>query len=1606
MKNFTKQITNKTLFKPTRWLLMALMMLVGTSSAWGAKTTLKQGETITFTFNQGDVPQDYGWNSTQLHIWDDSGNDKTFDFNGQHVLEAGDWIPTNFQFISKYEHSGWRGQTSDIGDCGGKTKLQPNTIYSVKLAGKDETDWIKNQGDTGYPNKQFKITLHCFSDCTPTVTNQIIIKCKSNETKVYAWVWDSDQTKYNGPKWPGNQITKIENGYLVLEITTTKDLNVTFSDGQGNQTADITGLKVGKEYTYTYNDKAYELTNQDCIAPSCSTPTFTLENNVDGTVTAYYTGSAQKPTITGDVTPTTVKYNGTEIANGPTNVGSYKVTVTSAESGSYCAATDLEIGTFKIVCPAVDAPTIGTITNIIKCGNNVTTEGAFTFTKVPGLTYTCDVGTVGDGTVTGITAAGKYILTATNGCGGTATKKVTISETNNQVDISDISGEQYICQQAHATYNIDEIANAEAYSWTVTGKGLDVTDGATTRSCTVTAGAISERVDGTLTITVTKNECPTSKTKDISLIPNPILTSISPDRGTFCKTQTVADLESSITFNPALGDNIVAWTNPAGNAVTSSDVLTSGNYTATVKSALGGCASGNQVYHVSIKPDPVVQYISAGTTICEGETAPITMRASNTTVYIIYKDGQEKERVENNTGEIIYNVTEAGSYYFKASNGCTSTNPSNSAIVTVNPTPAAPSFTTNGEITCSGVTVSPTLSDKLADGNYLVWYSAATGGNKIGTDGKTLISGADGSEKTYYAAVSNGSCESATRTPYTVTVESSAISDLTLTLTDDKGNAIANPEKKVYCQGDDVHFKLTYNGGMYWGEPEWNSTVPQEGSLMGDLSYNPGTNKGEGKYTIPNVQGSGTIAVALTMCGDTKATSNALTINVAPVPTISISASPTAAKCYQNVTLTATTENTIEGSLVIWYKGGTEVGRGDSYTFTSETASTVNDITASVQNTQYCAAVRKPAPSVTFTAESCSAPALKQGGIAYMAHDGSFQENNCWYAAYFFNDSSNSKWVTMLDEDGDGTYACEIPTDKKYTKVIFCCMTGDEYDWNNKKYQTGDLSIQSTAKKYYITNKGDGTWQDLQSGVTFRTVELNAGENWHDLTTGVKFEVHAWEGNNSGTWYRMVDADGDRIYHVDIPSNCDQLLFARLSYDATDHEYNTIWNQTENLYATGGTRYVITQKYDANRTSTGYWSWPDKGSNTYALGVNTTNAAQDGENLAINCSAQIFKTSCAPGIWYGFQYKLGDGNYQNVKVGEGYLEAGDTYKTKLINLEAGTYTVRARVQYANNTAVYGEPITVIVGHQCTEGYEFTLASATNDILECSSNEKILPAMDIVGDKNNAGQSFTYSWTNEDGSIATNLSANNVETPTFNGTESQTYKVKASKIVGGNVMCVSEATYQVNYIDNRPSASIEAEESYDMNAIATLNGTILNSEGFTWLVKEGEKDVTSSMLSDATKLNPTFKTSEAGTYVVTLTAHATTYCAASSVSKTITVNAPVEVCGGTDIEVAYDFSKGKPGWFNTSDYYYTYKTNGGECVYTTTGDNKLYQGKPSFTIDCSNLDSDDFPITLYFCSQSKTTGGSNYGYAEGQILESHKGKKVSFYIPSDASYTTQ
>ena len=100
MKNLTKQFANKALFKPTRWLLVALMFLLGTSGAWAA--TLTSDGTARLYFNMSAV----SWwiasssgggnfvyffnNSTGKNAW--STKAEVYSGNIYYVtIPAGDW---------------------------------------------------------------------------------------------------------------------------------------------------------------------------------------------------------------------------------------------------------------------------------------------------------------------------------------------------------------------------------------------------------------------------------------------------------------------------------------------------------------------------------------------------------------------------------------------------------------------------------------------------------------------------------------------------------------------------------------------------------------------------------------------------------------------------------------------------------------------------------------------------------------------------------------------------------------------------------------------------------------------------------------------------------------------------------------------------------------------------------------------------------------------------------------------------------------------------------------------------------------------------------------------------------------------------------------------------------------------------------------------------------------------------------------------------------------------------------------------------------------------------------------------------------------------------
>ena len=1691
MKNFTKQITNKTLFKPTRWLLMALMLLLGTSSAWAAVYVVGNAFESWDTFTpmketngkhyypilhpvkdrQFKLSTQQGWGG-EVRGLAGSTSDTRFTFgsnNNNHTIKSnvtngllaydpsgGDgkgWIWTEDYSICV---AGASGLTGDNWNTTADPMTYSDGVWSVKFSGVnagtyqfkvvagnylwETTSYDNSKGDLdcSVVDGNISITTPSKGDVTIYFDGKVYVTYKASCATPTFTISGSDQIceGTNGHEYTianpavASGVTYAwSNNLAGVSSPSATGSTYTFNtSANGAKTGTITVKATNGTCTHTETKSISQIAKP--TAGNLSITSANLKINDTKTITVTGANGGTKSWLSSDEKVATVNSSGvvTAIAAGTATI---TYTVQPSLSGCGTAAT----ASASITVCANIANITTTPQHIIKCGDTFTQKGQITIDKVDGLTYTCKIGNTtiavpDNGIITELETAGDYTITATNICDGTASTIVNISETQNKKTLTAISGNPLLCPQtnyAKHTFSVDPI-NGAKYTWSIESP----TDGMreaklepSENSVGITTGA-SGGGAATLKVVATVDGCASEpKTLPLTQLPasNAQAATISGE------TTMCADATQTLTVSNALGNIDPQWTS-SNTAVATVDAngkvtaIATGatNITYSIESACGDRVKSNTLT-ITVTGTPTNLYIerTSANQVCEGEAITILAKANGATTYQLHREGKLNEpalqTIESTAGQVTFTQTEAtaGTYRYVVviKNACKTTN-TEAVQVEVLSTPAAPSFTTNGEITCSGVTVSPTLSDKLADGNYLVWYSAATGGNKIGADGKTLISGADETEITYYAAVSNGSCESADRTPYTVTVESSAISNLILTLVDQKGNPLA--DNHVYCQGDDVHFKLTYNGGMYWGEPEWNSTVTQEGNMQGNLQYDPLNNKGEGTYTIPSVQASGSIQVALTMCGDTKATSNPLAITVASVPTIDVEPRTTSALCYELVTVTATVTNRMDGALVYWYEGDAQVGTGDEYTFTKKTATTVNNLRAEIRNSVNCDPVSAKVPAITFEAHESCGSSYVQGKILYLVPGNAFGNNErwtdagAWFAAAFLKSVSGttySYWVTMLDEDGDGTFACEIPTG--YNKVVICRMNPSNQavmfqdvpnnghaNWNYKWNETGEINVPTASKKITITGWDKSyTNTDLESDKTFKTIVLNANGIWN--ADGAIFKAHPWvDGGADGGWPRMIKGINDGIYLIDVYTTYNRILFERCNPSDQSR-----WNVTSDLVLDiYGNEFKI---LEAGGHGEWHWRWFKS---DYELGVQTDVVKQNGENLEIYCTGVVYKTDCAPGIKYGFEYATNQNmtGATYVEYAQGAIAPGASFE-KYITVEPGEYYVRARAQYENGTIYYGWTKKVVVANQCDANYEFAVGSTSTTVQACGGN-RVLPAVEIISDKNVGGGTivWSYEWTNSDGSAATNLSAANVPSPTFNGTASQSYKVRVIKKVNGAIKCTQTADYSVVYDDNSPKGAIEAPTTVEINQEVKLQGSINNSEGFTWMVKEGSVDVTSLMLSDATILNPTFNTKEAGVYTITLTPDNNFTCVATPVQHTLTVTAPEEICGSNDIEVKL---AGSHNCFNT---------NGGSNLYVSQNGSswisvgKIENGKSYiFTADYFAEKGLTLPVKIFFGALNGNyceTNTERKGYTKVQSLSTdEQGYLITYTIGNPSGSTT-
>lgn len=102
----------------------------------------------------------------------------------------------------------------------------------------------------------------------------------------------------------------------------------------------------------------------------------------------------------------------------------------------------------------------------------------------------------------------------------------------------------------------------------------------------------------------------------------------------------------------------------------------------------------------------------------------------------------------------------------------------------------------------------------------------------------------------------------------------------------------------------------------------------------------------------------------------------------------------------------------------------------------------------------------------------------------YLKPNSNWTQANARFAAYFFNNSTNTnKWVNM--ENKGSYYAVEVQ--QNYPNVIFCRMnpSATANNWNNKWNQTSDLSVSGNENKVYTVkdgtwNNGAGTWSVMQ----------------------------------------------------------------------------------------------------------------------------------------------------------------------------------------------------------------------------------------------------------------------------------------------------------------------------------------------------------------------------------------------------------------------------------------------------------------------------------------------------------------------------------------------
>ena len=126
---------------------------------------------------------------------------------------------------------------------GGKNLSAPAGTYDIYFNIVDFKMWVMPEGET--PGGVEVKTLKIYGDVSAT-----------GWTACYAWIWDAAGANYTGGNWPGEALS-MEGDYYVWNVPASlmgATVNVIFSNGEGDQTVDITGVVLSDDVVITLTD--------------------------------------------------------------------------------------------------------------------------------------------------------------------------------------------------------------------------------------------------------------------------------------------------------------------------------------------------------------------------------------------------------------------------------------------------------------------------------------------------------------------------------------------------------------------------------------------------------------------------------------------------------------------------------------------------------------------------------------------------------------------------------------------------------------------------------------------------------------------------------------------------------------------------------------------------------------------------------------------------------------------------------------------------------------------------------------------------------------------------------------------------------------------------------------------------------------------------------------------------------------------------------------------------------------------------------------------------------------------------------------------------------